>query len=172
MNQPTEISKRLRVMAALPSAGSRVSMLTVTVERKLLTVAADEIERYYSGMLAWKRTAEAKDAEFRQQPKYESVSDHNGKVIGVRMANPEDMMREVFKLDTGSQVHPHMALPSRTQEQWKALHGKQQTERQKRDAFEAAIGELFNDVDLSWDFMAGRYVDDSVHGWFTKWSAR
>jgi hypothetical protein len=31
--------------------------------RPLLTAAADEIERYYGGMMNWKRTAEAKDAD-------------------------------------------------------------------------------------------------------------
>lgn len=51
--QPTDLSKILRDMDEFS-----------TVDFPLLKQAADEIERYYGGMLAWKRTAEAKDREF------------------------------------------------------------------------------------------------------------
>lgn len=35
--------------------------------KPLLTIAADEIDRYYGGMLAWKKTAEEKDAQAVEQ---------------------------------------------------------------------------------------------------------
>lgn len=48
--KPTDLSKRLRVKASQPFGPEDFA---------LLTQAADEIERYYGGMLNWKRTAEA-----------------------------------------------------------------------------------------------------------------
>lgn len=59
VNAPTDLSKRLRAIAA-ESEGSWVQV-SVTGPA-LLIQAADEIDRYYGGMLAWKKCAEAKDA--------------------------------------------------------------------------------------------------------------
>jgi hypothetical protein len=49
----TDLSKRLRAIS--PSAAGNL--------HRLIQQAADEIDRYYSGMMAWKKTAEAKDTE-------------------------------------------------------------------------------------------------------------
>lgn len=49
--KPTDLSHRLRETADQQPGW-----------KPLLTAAADEIERYYGGMLAWKATAEAKDS--------------------------------------------------------------------------------------------------------------
>ncbi|ATQ77867.1 hypothetical protein CR152_27720 [Massilia violaceinigra] len=56
---PTDVSKRLRAMAA--------SAFTEPYREidKLMNQAADEIERYYGGMLAWKKSAEAMGADGR-----------------------------------------------------------------------------------------------------------
>jgi len=51
---PTDLSKRLR-----EAATAEVSY----ADARLLIGAAEEIERYYGGMMAWKRTAESKDRE-------------------------------------------------------------------------------------------------------------
>lgn len=56
MNQQTDLSKKLRAHVS-----GHVGMATNT-DNKLLLDAADEIERYYTGMLNWKHSAEAKDA--------------------------------------------------------------------------------------------------------------
>lgn len=53
----TDLSKRLRSFAS-----DRDANATPFIKHQL-SLAADEIERYYGGMLAWKRTAEAKDRE-------------------------------------------------------------------------------------------------------------
>lgn len=53
--KPTDISERLRKYAIGHFDGGHSY-------EKLMLAAADEIERYYGGMLAWKQTAEAKDA--------------------------------------------------------------------------------------------------------------
>jgi hypothetical protein len=50
-SHPTDLSRKLRSMCAFGPH-----------DFKLLTKAADEIERYYGGMLNWKKTAEEKDA--------------------------------------------------------------------------------------------------------------
>jgi hypothetical protein len=52
----TDLSKRLRESAT----GGKLAHTNVS--NFLLHAAADEIERYYSGMMNWKATAEAKDA--------------------------------------------------------------------------------------------------------------
>lgn len=52
--KPTDISKRLRAYADERAIAAHYA--------DLMRVAADEIERYYGGMLNWKATAEAKDA--------------------------------------------------------------------------------------------------------------
>lgn len=52
---PTDLSKRLRAFANGSFKGAHD-------QERLLLSAADEIERYYGGMLNWKRAAEAKDA--------------------------------------------------------------------------------------------------------------
>lgn len=56
---PTDLSKRLR-----DAATADVAYLMA----RLLVGAADEIERYYGGMMAWKRAAEAKDRAAQAQP--------------------------------------------------------------------------------------------------------
>lgn len=55
---PTDISQRLRDHA---TGGAK---LATNTDNKLLLAAADEIERYYGGMLNWKKTAEKKDADW------------------------------------------------------------------------------------------------------------
>ena len=55
--KPTDLSKRLREYAATGKAHSP----------KLLAQAADEIERYYGGMLAWKKSAETKDRDLSKE---------------------------------------------------------------------------------------------------------
>jgi hypothetical protein len=52
--RPTDLSKRLR------------GLYERDTSRHTFRQAADEIERYYGGMLAWKQTAEAKDASLAQ----------------------------------------------------------------------------------------------------------
>jgi hypothetical protein len=52
--KPTDLSKRLR-----EAATAKVSY----ADARLLIGAAEEIERYYGGMLAWKATANEKDAD-------------------------------------------------------------------------------------------------------------
>lgn len=54
---PTDLSKRLRALVEKPD-----QFRMVTVKAGTLEAAADEIDRYYGGMIAWKRSAEAKDA--------------------------------------------------------------------------------------------------------------
>lgn len=54
----TDLSKQLRDIAAPHDMGSYVQ-----VRPQMLIAAATEIERYYGGMMAWKKTAEAKDRE-------------------------------------------------------------------------------------------------------------
>ena len=56
-DKPTDLSKRLREYAATGKAHSP----------KLLAQAADEIERYYGGMLAWKKSAETKDRDLSKE---------------------------------------------------------------------------------------------------------
>lgn len=55
---PTDLSKRLRAKATAPFGPE---------DFVLLTQAADEIERYHSGMLAWKKTAEKKDSDWNAE---------------------------------------------------------------------------------------------------------
>lgn len=57
-SKPTDMSRRLRDAA---TAEVGLSMA------QLLIGAADEIERYYGGMLAWKQTAEKKDADWNRE---------------------------------------------------------------------------------------------------------
>ncbi|MDB5937469.1 MAG: hypothetical protein JWQ01_4813 [Massilia sp.] len=52
---PTDLSKRLRATVG--------AVMLMTDREKLMIDAADEIERYYGGMMAWKQTAEKKDAD-------------------------------------------------------------------------------------------------------------
>jgi hypothetical protein len=56
---PTDLSKQLRSIAKGVSSGDYVQ-----VRPQMINAAAQEIERYYCGMLAWKGTAEAKDRKF------------------------------------------------------------------------------------------------------------
>ncbi|MFC5550758.1 hypothetical protein [Massilia aerilata] len=60
---PTDLSKRLRATAA----GTFVGWDPAIVTPKLLIDAAEEIERYYRGMLAWKQTAEKKDRDWNEE---------------------------------------------------------------------------------------------------------
>lgn len=55
-NLPTDLSHRLRETADQQPGW-----------KPLLTAAADEIERYYGGMMAWKQTAEKKDADWNAE---------------------------------------------------------------------------------------------------------
>lgn len=55
---PTDLSKRLRAKAVTPFGPE---------DFVLLTQAADEIERYYGGMMAWKKTAEKKDKDWNDE---------------------------------------------------------------------------------------------------------
>jgi hypothetical protein len=54
----TDLSKRLRAKAGQPFGPE---------DFVLLTQAAEEIERYYGGMLAWKKTAEKKDRDWNAE---------------------------------------------------------------------------------------------------------
>ncbi|MBQ5963187.1 Lar family restriction alleviation protein [Massilia sp. ZL223] len=56
----TEMAERLRRIVACH--GDKA----VGVHTNLLTQAADECDRFYNGMMAWKRTAQAKDREFAE----------------------------------------------------------------------------------------------------------
>lgn len=60
MVQPTDISKQLREYAA--DSGYSHNDYADT-----MLAAASEIERYYGGMLAWKKTAETKDLKLSQE---------------------------------------------------------------------------------------------------------
>jgi hypothetical protein len=55
---PTDLSKRLRAKATQPFGPEDFA---------LLTAAAEEIERYYGGMMAWKKTAQKKDADWNAE---------------------------------------------------------------------------------------------------------
>lgn len=55
---PTDMSRRLR-----EAATAEVSY----ADARLLIGAAEEIERYYGGMMAWKKTAEKKDADWNAE---------------------------------------------------------------------------------------------------------
>jgi hypothetical protein len=56
----TDLSKKLRLLY------EALGMPHNVFDRRHLLQAADEIERYYGGMLAWKATAEAKDRDMQQ----------------------------------------------------------------------------------------------------------
>lgn len=58
--QPTDLSKQLREYAA--DSGYSHNDYADT-----MLAAASEIERYYGGMMAWKKTAEAKDRKLSQE---------------------------------------------------------------------------------------------------------
>jgi hypothetical protein len=58
--------------------------------KKLLCEAADEIERYYGGMLAWKQTAETKDMQFRNE-----VSERVNERIADGQAQPEPAANDI-----------------------------------------------------------------------------
>jgi hypothetical protein len=58
----TDLSKRLRAIAAAVKPND-----PALVTPKCLTDAADEIDRYYGGMLAWKQTAEKKDRDWNAE---------------------------------------------------------------------------------------------------------
>lgn len=57
---PTDISKRLREYASNPGYSHNDYADT-------MRAAAEEIERYYGGMLAWKQTAEKKDRDWNAE---------------------------------------------------------------------------------------------------------
>lgn len=64
-SEPTSLSRQLRT-AANADVGIDLA--------KLLIGAAEEIDRYYGGMLAWKKTAEKKDRDW-QAERMERVND-------------------------------------------------------------------------------------------------
>lgn len=68
-NRPTDLSHRLRETGDQQPGW-----------KSLLTAAADEIERYYVGMLAWKGAAEAKDADVAQQRSALAAAVHDAAV--------------------------------------------------------------------------------------------
>jgi len=59
---PTDLSKRLRDIAQEFGGGGSTTLCTDQVMD-----AADEIERYYGGMMAWKQTAEKKDRDWQNE---------------------------------------------------------------------------------------------------------
>lgn len=61
VSAPTELTKRLRDIAR----GERP--LTTGALPELLVQAAEEIERYYGGMMAWKKTSSKKDADYNDE---------------------------------------------------------------------------------------------------------
>jgi hypothetical protein len=58
----TDLAQRLRTIAAAVKPND-----PALVTPKCLIDAADEIDRYYSGMLAWKQTAEKKDRDWNNE---------------------------------------------------------------------------------------------------------
>jgi hypothetical protein len=60
--QPTDLSKRLRQIASEDTS----PYFCTNVPKDDLRAAADEIDRYYGGMLAWKQTAEKKDRDWNE----------------------------------------------------------------------------------------------------------
>lgn len=74
LNQQTDLSKKLRAHVS-GHAG-----LATNTDNKLLLDAADEIERYYTGMLNWKHSAEAKAAIAAQEPKQAMTDDQIAKI--------------------------------------------------------------------------------------------
>lgn len=58
---PTDLSKQLRDITK--DAGTGVYL---SVRPQMLNAAAEEIERYYGGMMAWKKTAEKKDRDWNE----------------------------------------------------------------------------------------------------------
>lgn len=67
-DRQTDLSKKLRAKANQPFGPEDFA---------LLTAAAEEIERYYTGMLNWKASAEARDVAIAAQAK-PSVTDLSG----------------------------------------------------------------------------------------------
>lgn len=59
---PTDLSTRLRAVAESP-----LTQLTSPEHAKLMDQAAQEIERYYGGMLNWKSNAQQKDRTINEQ---------------------------------------------------------------------------------------------------------
>jgi Lar family restriction alleviation protein len=62
-DQPTELSTRIRKYAE-----QSWKFHTANIKPSELIALSDEIDRYYTGMMAWKKTAEAKDAQFAAGP--------------------------------------------------------------------------------------------------------
>jgi hypothetical protein len=60
----TDMAKALRSNAHAITTGFVTDAMRL---HDLLLRAADEIDRYYNGMMNWKATAEAKDAEYVKQ---------------------------------------------------------------------------------------------------------
>jgi len=67
---PTDLSKHLRALATDPMYADHVH-----AKKSTLLAAAEEIERYYGGMMNWKRTAEAKDCALAAPTAAEGPSD-------------------------------------------------------------------------------------------------
>lgn len=61
-DQQTDLSKRLRNIASEDTS----PYFCTNVPKDDLRAAADEIERYYGGMLAWKQSAEKKDRDWNE----------------------------------------------------------------------------------------------------------
>lgn len=91
--------------------------------KPLLTAAADEIERYYGGMMAWKQTAEKKDRDWNEErmARINERCAERAQHIANRAlptaptpAQTEDLAGAVWDApNTASQVDPCMALVSK-----------------------------------------------------------
>jgi hypothetical protein len=96
--EPTDLSKRLRQYAARAPEHAVRSIAT-----KDLIAAADEIDRYYGGMMAWKQTAEKKDRDWNA----ERMGRENDRIAArvaapvhaaLEQAQPEQIARVILKL--------------------------------------------------------------------------
>jgi hypothetical protein len=80
----TEIAKRLRDEAETIRHG--MDEIDPHKIMRLLKEAADEADRFYNGMVAWKQTAETKDAKLSQE-----MTDRVNERIAARLAaSPDD----------------------------------------------------------------------------------
>ena len=86
--KPTDISQRLRERAA----GSMPNQ----DDAKLMVTAAEEIERYYGGMLAWKKTAEKKDRDW-QAERMGRVDDRIASRLAAPALNPSEVPQQALK---------------------------------------------------------------------------
>jgi RNA binding exosome subunit len=92
----TEIAKRLRDEAETIRHG--IDEIDQHKIMRLLKEAADEADRFYNGMMAWKQTAETKDAKLSQE-----MTDRINERVAARLAEqtapmaPVDYRNEVLE---------------------------------------------------------------------------